>query len=336
MAIGSGLGSQFGIAAQSAYQTYQSPSRFYEVGKASVKRSKNPVSWAGLAAGRLGRRSDGRVVTTTAGALTIEDLAVTNKDMGLLLNMVFGGTVTPVAQSSPTALLQTHPLVDNAGKFFTAQQGNPLTGGTVVPQSGIGSKVTSAEFSCGVGDLLTVNIDGDIRSVVESQTLSAASYTTGRRPFHFGQMGVKIGATAAGAAAVGGVRKVTCKIDRKLKTDMYYANNAGLKEEPVANDFAEVSGTITVDYKTAADFADRYRDDTQLALVWEFLGANIATTFFETFRLTLPAIYLDTDPPTADGPDVITTDFDYSAYVDLSQAITALVQCEYQSTDTVL
>jgi hypothetical protein len=117
---------------------------------------------------------------------------------------------------------------------------------------------------------------------------------------------------------------------------MYYANNAGLKDEPVSNDYVEVSGTVTVDYKTAADFADRYRDDTQVALVWEFIGANIATTFFETFRLTLPAIFFDTDPPTADGPDVITTDFDYSAYVDLAQPITSLVQCEYMSTDTVL
>ncbi len=336
MAIGSGLGSQFGIAAQSAYQTYQAPTRFYEVGKSSVKKSKNTQSWAGLAAGRLGMRSDGRVITTSAGAVTIEDLVVTNKDMGLLLNQIFGGTVTPVAQTSPTALLQTHTLVDTAGKIFTAQQGNPLTGGTVVPQSGIGSKVTSAEFACGVGDLLTVNIDGDCRQVVETQALAAASFPTARKPFHFAQMGVKIGATAAGAAAVSGVRKVTCKVERKLKTDMYYANNAGLKDEPVTNDFVEVSGTVSVDYKTAADFADRYRDDTQLALVWEFIGANIATTFFETFRITLPAIFLDTETPNADGPDVITTDFDFAAYVDLAQPITALAVCEYMSVDTVL
>ena len=335
MAIGSGLGSQFGIAAQSAYNTYLAPTRFYEVGKSSVKKVKNTQSWAGLAAGRLGMRSDGRVVTTNAGTVSIEDLVVTNKDMGLLLNQIFGGTVTPVAQSSPTALLQTHALVDTLGKIFTAQQGNPLTGGTVVPQSGIGSKVTSAEFSCGVGDLLTVNIDGDSRQVVETQSLAAASYPTLRKPFHFAQMGVKIGATAAGAAAVGGVRKVTCKVDRKLKTDMYYANNAGLKDEPVTNDFVEVSGTISVDYKVAADFADRYKDDTQLALVWEFTGANIATTFFETFRITCNSIFLDTETPNADGPDVITTDFDYVAYVDLVQG-SNLATCEYMSTDTVL
>lgn len=336
MAIGSGIGSQFGIAPEGvAYGTYAAPTRFYEVTKAKVAKVKNTSSWAGLAAGRLGKRADGRVITTKAGTVSIDELVVTNKDMGVLLNQIFGGTVTPVAQVSPTALLQSHLLVDNFGKRFTGQQGNPLTGGTVIPQSGLGSKVTSVEFACGVDDLLTVKVDADSRDVTEAQTLAAASYATGRRPFHFGQMGVKVGATAVGAAAVGGVRKVTCKIDRKAKTDMFYANNAGLKDEPVTNDYVAVTGTFSVDYKVAADFADRFRDDTQFAFVWEFIGANIATTFFETFRLTVPAAFLDTDTPSADGPDIIQTDFDYTGYVDLAQG-TNMVLCEYMSTDTVL
>lgn len=335
MAIGSGLGSQFGIAPQSAYITYTAPTRFYEVTKANVGKVKNTASWKGLAAGRFGARSDGRVVTTKAAKVSIDELVVTNKDMGLLLNQIFGGTVTPVAQSAPTALLQTHPLADNFGKSFTAQQGNPLTGGTVVPQSAIGSKVLSAEFACGVDDLLTVKVEADARDITEAQTIVAASYPTGRRPFHFAQMGVKIGATAVGATAVSGVRKVTCKVDRKLKTDMYYANAAGLKDEPVTNDFVEVSGTLSVDYKVAADFADRFRDDTQFALVWEFVGPNIATTFFETFRLTIPAAFLDGETPGADGPDVIQTDFPYTAYIDIAQTVN-MVTCEYMSTDTVL
>jgi putative ubiquitin-RnfH superfamily antitoxin RatB of RatAB toxin-antitoxin module len=335
MAVGSGIGSQFGIAAQSAYITYQAPTRFYEAKKASVKKVKNTATWDGLAAGRLVDRADGRVVTTRAGKVGIDELVVTNRDMGLLLNMVFGGTVTPVAQSAPTALLQTHNLVDNAGKFFTAQSGVPLIGGTVVAQSGIGSKIDEVEFACGVDDLLTVKVDADARDVTEAQALAAASFVTGRRPFHFGQMALRIGATVAGATAASGVRKVTCKIDRKMKLDQFYANGAGLKEEPTTNDKVEVSGTISVDYKVAAEFADRFRDDTQFALSWEFTGANIATTFFDTFALDMPACFLDDGTPEVDGPDVVTTDFNYKAYVDLSVS-TVPITCRYMSTDTVL
>lgn len=337
MGIGSGIGSQFGIAPETvAYGTYAAPTRFYEVTKSNVAKVKNTASWAGLASGRLGRRADGRVVTTKAGTVSIDELVVTNKDMGLLLNQIMGGTVAPVQQVATAAYLQTHPLADNFGKRFTAQQGNPLTGGTIIPQTALGSKILSAEFACGVDDLLTVKIDGDSRDVVETQPLAAASYATSRRPFHFAQMGVKVGATVAGAVAVSGVRKVTCKIDRKLKTDMFYANAAGLKDEPVMNDFVAVSGTISVDYKTAADFADRFRDDTQFALVWEFIGPNIASTYFETFRITCPALFLDNGTPGADGPDVIQTDFDYTAYIDLSAALALLAQIEYMSTDIVL
>jgi hypothetical protein len=333
MAVGSGIGSQLGIAPEVTYGTYVAPTRFYETKKASVSKVKNTAVWDGLAAGRLVDRADGRVVTTKAAKVSIDELVCTTKDMGLLLNQIFGGTVTPVAQTSPTALLQTHALVDHFGKTFTAQSGVPLIGGTVVAQSALGSKVSSAEFSCGVDDLLTVKIDADGRDLTEGQALAAASYATGRVPFHFGQMAVKVGSTVAGAAAIGGVRKVTLKIDRGMKTDQFYANAAGLKEQPTTNEKVKITGTITADYKVAADLADRFRDDAQFSLVWEFVGANIATTFFYTLGFDVPATFLDDGTPEVDGPDVVSTDFNFTAMYDLTNPP---ITCRYMSTDTTL
>jgi hypothetical protein len=178
-----------------------------------------------------------------------------------------------------------------------------------------------------------VKLDGDGRDLTESQPLAAASYVTGRSPFHFGQMGVKVGATAGAAAAIGGVRKVTLKIDRKMKTDQFYANGAGLKDQPTTNDKVGLSGTITADYKVAADLADRFRDDTQFALVWEFIGANLNATFFQTLRFTLPACFLDDGTPEVDGPDVVSTDFNFTGFYDLTNAP---VTIDYISADTAL
>jgi hypothetical protein len=259
---------------------------------------------------------------------------VTTKDMGLILNKIFGGTVTPIVDGATSSFTQTHPLVDVFGKSASIQSGVPLIGGTVIPQTALGAKLDDAEFSCGVDDpLLTVNLNWDAKDVTEAQTLAAASYVTGRSPFHFGQMSVLTGTTVAGATAADGVRKVTCKIDRKLKTDMFYANNLGLKEQPVQNDFAVVTGVITADYKTAAHWADRFRDDTGFSLVLKWVGANIQSTFFQTFELDLPAVFLDGDTPGIDGPDVVQTDFPYRAYFDLTNSP---VTCIYRSTDTVL
>jgi len=334
MAIGSGIGSQFGLAPEGTYGTYLAPTRFYEAKSAKVSKVKNTSSWDGLAAGRQVMRNDGRVVTTKAATVAIPELVVTTKDMGLILNQVFGGTVTPIVDGATASFTQTHTLVDVFGKSATLQSGVPLIGGTVIPQSALGCKLDDVEFTCGVDDpLLTLSANWDAKDLTESQTLAAASYATGRTPFHFGQMQVLTGATIGAAVAADGVRKITCKIDRKLKTDMFYANNAGLKEQPVQNDFAEITGVITADYKTAAHWADRFRDDSGFSLVLKWVGANIASTFFQTFELDLPAVFLDGDTPGVDGPDVVQTDFPFRVYYDLTNAP---VTCIYRSTDTVL
>lgn len=335
MAVGSGIGSQFGVAPEVTYGTYVAPTRFYETKKATVAKVKNTTEWDGLAAGRLLNRADGRVVTTKASKATIDALTVTNRDMGLLFNAIMGGTVTPASLGgAPVAYSQVFPLVDTAGKMLTVQSGVPLLGGTVVPQSALGCKVTSAEFSCGVDDLLSVTIAMDGRDITESQTLVAASYGTPRRPFHFGVMAISVGSTAVSAVPVSAVRKCTVKIERPLKTDQFYANNLGLKDQPTTNDKVKVTGTLDVDYKTAADFADRFRDDTQFALVWTFTGPTISGANAETFKITIPAAFLDTDTPGVDGPDIVQTQFNFTAYDDLTTGYGALIT--YITADSAL
>lgn len=335
MTVGSGVGSQLGVALESAYGTYVAPNRFYEVDKASVAKVKNTASWDGLAAGRLTNRADGRVVTTRAATASIDSLVVTNRDMGLLLNLIMGGTATVNNLSgSPVAYQQLHPLVDTAGKSATVQSGVPLLSGTVVAQSALGCKVTSAEFSCGVDDLLTVQIDMDGRDITEAQSLAAASFGAPRKPFHFGIMSLAVGSTAVSATPASGVRSCSVKIERGMKTDQYYANNTGLKEQPTTNDKVKITGSLSVDYKVAADFADRFRDDTQFALVWTFTGPTISGANSEMFKIVIPAAFLDDGTPLVDGPDVVNTTFNWTAYDDLTTGYPARI--EYVTLDSAV
>jgi len=333
MAIGSGIGSQFGMAPETTYGTYVAPTRFYEARSARVSKVKNTASWDGLAAGRMVDRADGRAVTTKGGRVELSDLVCTTKDMGLLLNLIMGGTVAPVQQAATAAWLQTHPLADTYGKMASCQSGVPLVGGTVTPRTALGSKVTSATFACAVDQLVTVSVEMDARDVVDTEVLAAASYGTARRPFHFGQMAVKTGATVAGATAADGVRGFSLTVERNIKIDQYYANGAGLKDQPVTANKVGITGTLNTDYKTAAHWADRFRDDSQFALVVEFVGANIASTYFETLRFALSAIYLNGDSPGITGPDVVQTDFPFQAYFDLTNPALSI---DYMSTDVAL
>lgn len=336
MAVGSGVGSQLGMSMETTYGTYVAPARFLEATNANAKKVKNTADWDGLAAGRLVDRADGRVVTSKAAMVSISDLKVINRDLGLLLRLITGSNPAGTSDGgTPPGRTFSFPLVDTAGVMGTFQSGVPLLAGSVKPQSALGCKVTSAEFSCGVDELLTVNVELDARDITEAQTLAAASYSTGRHPFHFAQMNVKLGATVGGAASVTGVRKMTLKIERGLKTDQFYAGAAGLKSEPTTNAKVQVTGTASVDYVTAADFADRFTADTQFALIWEFVGPNInSVPTPETLRFTIPATFLNGDTPAVDGPDVVTTDFPFKAYFDLSTSNPFTI--DYLSADTTL
>jgi hypothetical protein len=328
MAIGSGLGAQIGIAAETTYGTYAAPTRFPEFTKESLVLKKTTATSSGIAAGRLMARSDRRVVTQREASGGI-DLEVPNKGFGILLQALMGTTVTPVQQGATTAYLQTHTLADNFGKSLTIQKGVPLTTGTVVDKTFVGCKIISAEFSCEIGGMLMCTLEIDGRDCDETQTLTVASYPT-TSVFHFGQMGLKTGSFGA-ETALDGVRKVSCKIERPAATDRFYANQSALKAQPILNDLTKISGALEMDYvSTAVD--DLHTSDGATSLVWEFIGPVIDGAFAETFRVKLPAIKVDDSPPTVDGPEVVKPTFNFTGLYDGTNQ----VAIEYMSTDATL
>jgi hypothetical protein len=328
MAIGSGLGAQLGISAETTYGTFVAPAKFIEFTKESLALKKTTAQSAGIAAGRLMALSSRRVLTRQEVQGSI-DLEVTNKGMGLLLQALMGTTVTPVQQGAGPAYLQTHTLADTAGKSLTVQKGVPLTTGTVTDKTFLGCKVTSAEFACEVGGMLTGAFDFDGKTCDEAQTLATASYPA-MAPFHFGQMAVKTGAFGTETAR-DGVRKVSVKVERPQAVERFYAGQAGLKREPISNDQVKITGSLETDYiDTVLD--DLHTSDGATSLVWEFTGPLIAATFFETFRITLPAVRFDEGPPVVDGFDVVKPTFNFTGLYDGTNQ----PKIEYISTDITL
>jgi hypothetical protein len=328
MAIGSGLGAQIGIAAETTYGTYAAPSKFVEFTKESLVLKKTTAQSAGIAAGRLMALSSRRVLTQKEASGSIE-LEVTNKAMGLFLQALMGTSVTPVQQGATTAYLQTHTLADTAGKSLTIQKGVPLTTGTVTDKTFVGCKILSAEFSCEVGGMLMATFEFDGKDCDETQTLSVASYPV-MSPFHFGQMGLKTGSFGA-ETALDGVRKVSIKIERPQATDRFYANQSALKAEPISNDLVKVSGSLEMDY-VATTVDDLHTSDGATSLVWEFVGPIIEAANAETFRITLPAIKVDDAPPTVEGFDVVRPTFNFTGLYDGTNP----VSITYMSTDATL
>src|SRR5213595_566531 len=312
MAIGSGLGAQLSIGAESTYGSYVAPTKRIEFTKESLALKKTTAQSAGIAAGRLLPLSSRRVVTQREANGSV-DLEVTNKGMGLLLQALMGTTVTPVQQGAGPAYLQTHTLADTAGKSLVIQKGVPLTTGAVSDKTFLGCKVTSAEFSCEQGGMLTASFEVDCKDCDETQTLVVASYSA-MAPFHFGQMALKAG-TFASETALDGIRKVSVKLERPQAVDRFYAGQAGLKKEPISNDQVKITGSIEMDY-VATTLDDLHTSDAATSLVWEFVGPQIAATFFETFRIKLPAIRVDEAPPSIDGFEVVKPQISFTGLFD--------------------
>lgn len=333
MAIGSGLAASFGVKAETTVGTYNAVDRWFRAGSFDVKPVKGVAEQDVLAGGALLNPTSFRTLATTAGTGSVSGLVVPNTKFGLILNHIFGTGGTPTQQASTAAYLQTHTLGDVIGKSLSAQAGVPNRAGTVVPHTGTGGKITSAEFSCGVGENLMAAIEFDfIAASNSSQSLASPSYTA-QQPFNFKEMTVKLGTTYGSETSISGVKKVTLKFERSLDTEAYYAGAAGVKDEQVMNGFAVVSGTIECDYIDKAVLEDLYAADTVTNLVWSFTKPTaIASTYYPRITFNVPGIFIDSDAQGVDGPGVQSTSFSFSARFDG----TNLPNCAYMSTDTTL
>lgn len=330
---GSGVGGSLGVAATLTYGTYVTPDRHIRIEQAPLKKINTIAQGGGLAAGIHADPGAQRVITSTAAAGTLGPYVITNKKMGLLINMLMGGTATVTQQGGSAAYLQSHPLADPKGKFFACQLGIPTTDGVVNHYDYPSLKVTGAEFSCGQNDILTVTLDVYGLAPVETQTFTTPSYTASMRPFHFAQMGLKTG-TYGSETAANGVKRVTVKIERSLYEDPFYANGLGVGVEPVLNGKPVISGTIETDFVTKAAFADLFAAGTSTALLWEFTGPVVATTTYaEAFRIKIPQIFFNEGTPTLDGPGVVSPSFPFVAQYDETNVDATI---EYMAGDSAV
>jgi len=322
MAIGSGLGSSFGFSSESAYGTYTAPSKFLRHKSASLQKTATRVQGDGIISGTYGEYLNQFVETVTGGMGTV-GFDIQSKNMGLLFQTLMGTTVTPVQQGATTAYLQTHTFGDPFGKSLSMQVGLPQRGGTVTPATLKGCKVSKIDLSCGIDTVLSATATIDAQAYENSTSLATPSYTSNVNVFHGGQLTVKLG-TYGSEAAVSGVKNVALSIERAMDTSGYYAGAtvAGTKSEPVLNGVAKVSGSVTVDMINLTDFHNRAVNNTNTSLICTWVGPLIASTYYETFTVTIPAVIFPA-PTSFDIADrnVLQNQFAFEARYDGTNAL---------------
>ena len=332
MAVGSGIGGYVGAGIESTYGTYAAPTQFLRAISAPLKEDRTRVHRVGLTGGAFLPDSDGYLDTTRQVSGDV-DVYLMDVGMGALIQTLMGTTVTPVQQAATTAYLQTHTMADPAGKSVTLQSVIPQLDGTARVFSFLGCKVASADFSFPLAAEATAKFTVDGQQLDETQTAATASFPTGRQ-YVGTDVNVKVGAIGS-EASVDGVRKVDVTIGRPMRTDRFYLGAAGVKKEPILNarDLS-VTGTIDSDFIDKTIWQDRFTGNTGFSLVVEAVGSLIASTYYHTFRITLPNCHLTGATPELNGPDVVTGSFPFVCLRD--SATGDLPKIEIISTETTV
>ena len=314
MAIGSGIGSQLGIATETTFNTPVTVTRFYEFTNESLNYNKNTAVGLGLRAGGQLPRSQRRVVTTSDVTGDI-NLDLPTSGLGLLLAHAMGSFPTKAAGSF------TFTLGDVAGKSFTSQVGVPQYGGTVTPKTLGGCKISSWELAVSNAGIATGRFSVDGASFTTATALATASYSSTTNLFHFAQSAITVD-----GSAVANIKDFTLTVDNVIKTDRFNIGSAGIKSAQVSNGFRKITGTVTAEFTDTVLLA-KFLADTSAALSLSFTSGS------DALSITVSSVKFDGEAPQVAGPEVIDVNFSFEAYDNGTDAPLTIV---YTTADAAL
>ena len=317
--IAGGLGGAVGIAAETTYGTWVAPSRWLEVRNFKMQNQPHIAQGTGLASGRLvdlgSRRS--KVWADAKGTMELEFL---NQGMALLLQHIMGSnaTLTQIG-TTPAYTLTTNLGAPDSQNYLSMQSLVPDTAGAIKQQNFHGCKLQKATWTADEMNPLMLALDVDAQQWTNAEAAGTPSYTSNTRIFTANNMAFKVGAFGS-EATVDGVRKMTCTIERGLRTDRMYLGNA-VKAEPTTNAVIKITGSADVDLTTANKSILWDLFNTQAAvpsIVMQFLGNTITgSASTDTLTLNPTDVFIDSGgTPELDGPDITTTTLNWTGLID--------------------
>lgn len=328
MAVRTGIGAQLGLATESTYGTFVTPTRFLPFTSESIELSREFIESKGLRAGRIAQAGDLVKPTTRTAAGNVEGEFLYN-GMGVWLNQLHGNTVTPSTVGT-LGRRQIHEIgeVDPGGKSLTVQFGRPDSGGTVRPFSALGTKVAEATFSLDVGGFLNASFSVDSQDVVTSQSLATATYNANVEPFDFTQASIEFDDVAYTEC----VQSLSITVSNPHKTDRYCIGGGALKKEPVQNDLTMVTVSLEMEFASLTQWT-AFTSDTRRKLEVIFTGDAIESGTNYGLTFTMPETVTRTANAPVQGPDMLTQTIELQA---VDNGTDPVLTIDYLTTDTTV
>ena len=343
MAPGAGIASQVGFVTETTVGSAGTPDHFPEFTGETVNFVKGILQGQGLHAGGFYNRAARRVVSTKAAAGDITMDHATKK-MNFFWKHILGSTPTFTQQGATTAWTAVHQPGSADGSAFTYQKGVPQTNGTVQPFTFNGGKVTSATFSVTDQQIAQLVMSMDFWNVATGTALAAASYPAGNEVYNFSQASTfTLGGTAStsggvvsiasGVAATTLFKGFSVTFAAPKATGRYGLGNSGIKKEQIENAYKTITGTLDGEFTSRTEIWDLMQADTTTALHLQFVGSNIASTYYNTLDFVFPAVKFNTADISVGGPDIVQQSVPFEV---LDDGVNAVCQVSITSTDTAL
>jgi hypothetical protein len=320
--LGSGLGGFIAVAAQPTYgAAFVTPTRTLYA--KSNKPTHDPHIVQGgpyLAGGRLVDIGSAHVQTylDAKGTLTGDMM---NSAQALLLATAFGspakleavGTTPAFALGGAGGIVLGAPELNNeptakSGCSFDMQMAVPTTAGVQQAYNYHSCMISKAEWVFDRTGIVSCSYDWDAQTVETSTALITPVFTTSAVPFAMGNAAsiFQIGPPGS-EAALGGVRKITITIQRKLATDRAYLGQEK-KEIPTSIGLVDITVVAEVDYTAAAKtILETFTKNEPQALTCTSIGNVIgASTQKDTFSIQMTNGFIQTGGEAPlDGPDLV-------------------------------
>lgn len=349
--IPSGLGSTLGVVRESGGNVYgaeNTVTRWYLIDAGEGFQLKKNIDQSEALNGTRFRLSKRRVLTTqeAQGHFTT-DLA--NTGMGLMFQLALASAASVIAASPPAfgASLQLFvPGTTLVGFSANFQKAAPETpSGTIYPLSYPGSKITDLEITNTVNKIAKLAVTVDCQNEDPAPAYAAVTFPT-PGVFSFNQASVLTGGTvtttngyctiAGGAAPVGVVSDISIKISNKFNVARFNTG-ASVKNEPVENAFADITGSVEIEFANSTDYYTTMAADTTTSLQLIWTGTNITGSTPFKLSVLLPAIKWEAPAsPVAASTDVIKIKVPFTALNDAGVGATTdpVIQINYQSSDS--
>lgn len=324
-APGSGLGSSFGTGIETTYGTLATIGKWLAVDSCEIKQAPVYFKGQGLRGGTLVREDAETVRTNLDAAGSIKTNFYYN-GIGRLIGSLMGTlNITPTQQGATTAYQQVHAFGNSWGQSLSIQQGIVDVAQTVHYWNTLGVKVTDGQFECSAGNPLLATLTVDAQDRFEAASGTAPTEPGGSPFFAWHQMVVKVGAYGS-EAKVDGVSKWTGSIKRAQSGKRFNAGNVttnpsslyAVKDQPVDNGFADITGTLETEYLNDTLFENYYQTDTPFSLIVSYTSATLAGTGYPySVTFAFPRCrFLTGEDPVVSGPDIVKPSMAYEVMLD--------------------